>query len=147
MEFSPEEDPWFYRLFLLASVALFIVPAWAGPFGAVLTDVLNSPAVARWTSGWTRLDRWLVEPQVRLLELVSPPLAERWPVAGGLSDAHRIMYSVFYGILGWISVRLVCHQYLLGWLRVGWLLIYWAVCVAFLQVVALIMLHFGVLRG
>ena len=147
LSFDPLENPWPYRLFLLISVVGFAAPAWLGPFGAILTDGLNNPALARWTSSWILVDRWIVQPQVRLLEFVTPPLAERWPVADGLMNAHRIMFSALYAVLGWVSVRLACAQFQVWWLRIWWLIIYWIGCIAFLEGVTLVMAHFGVLPG
>ncbi len=148
LDFNPPDNSWSYRLFLLISVAWFAVPAWLGPFGAILTDALNNPLLARLTSRWVWVDQWLVVPQVRLLEFITPPLAERWPITDGLTNPHRIMFSVFYAVLGWVCVRLVSSQYQVWWLRVWWIIIYWAACLAFFQVTALLLLHFGIIsRG
>ena len=149
LDFSVVENPWMYRLFWFVSLAWFILPAWVGPFGALLTDFLNKPATAQWTSKWVGLDPWLVNPQVRFLEFLSPPLVERWPgpIHGGLIEAHRYLFSISYGMLGWICVRLIWHQFQDWWLRIWWILIYWLVCNGFVQTVALLLIHFGVMTG
>jgi len=149
LDFGVVENPWTYRLFWLVAVALFIFPAWVSPFGALLTDFLNNPVTARWTSKLLLLDPRLVNPQVRFLEFLSPPLAERWPgpIHGGLTNAHRALFSIFYGMLGWACVRLVWHQFQDWSLRIWWILIYWVFCVGFMQTVTLLLMHFGVMTG
>ena len=123
LEFGLSENPWKYRFFWLLVLALFILPAWA----------------SRW---WPPMDPWVVDPQVRLLEFVSPPLAEKWPIRGGLTEAHRYLFSIFYAIIGWLCVRLVSHQHTDWWLRIWWVFIYGAVAMGFFQVVAMLMLKF-----
>ncbi len=126
LNFGISESPWLYRLFWLVSIALFVFPAWVG---------------------W--LDQRLVEPHVRFLQFLSPPLAMRWPgpIAGSLTNAHRTLFSIFYGMLGWICVGLVWHQFEIWYLRIWWILIYWLICVGFVEVVTLLLVHFRVMTG
>lgn len=147
LSFAAPDDPWLYRVFWLISVGWFVVPAWLSPFSGIAIDYFNRPDIARWLSGWVQVDRWVVLPQLRLLEFVSPPLSERWPgpLADGLTQQHRILYSLFYGVLGWICVRLICHQQENWWLRVIWTGIYWVFCFGFVEGVAFLMGHFGTL--
>ena len=143
--FGVQESPWAYRSFWFISILCFVIPAWLGPSGALLTDAFNTPTLARITSSLVRIDQWVVEPHVRLLEFISPPLVERWPgpIAGGLTVAHRALFSIFYGLLGWICVRFIWYQFETWWLRIWWIFIYWAVCVGFVHLVALLLKHFG----
>ena len=127
-------------LFLLASVAWFILPAWIVPLAAM----------AGKSGIWYLADLWVVRPQVRLMLLPWPPLTAHWPgpVSGPLATGHRILFSLFCGLLGWISVRLVNAQYLSWSVRIWWLGIYWATCFLLMQTAAFLMTHFGALpRG
>ena len=131
LNFEVVESPWTYRLFWLISVAGFILPAWAGLLGA------------------EQVDRWVVIPHVRFLQFISPPLVDRWPgpIHGGLTYAHRTLFSIFYGMLGWICVRLVWYQFQDWWLRIWWIFIYGLVCIGFVQTVTSLLIHFGVMTG
>ncbi len=131
LDFNAIENPWTYRLFWFVSVAWFILPAWVGLLGA------------------EQVDRWVVVPHVRFLQFFSPPLVDRWPgpIHGGLAHAHRALFSIFYGLLGWVCVRLVWHQFQDWSLRIWWILIYWVFCVGFVQTVTLLLMHFRVITG
>ena len=125
-----------YYFFLLSSIAWYVLPAWIVPLAAR----------AGATGAFYLADLWVVRPQVRLFLFVCPPLA-RWPgpVSGPLEMNHRILFSLFYALFGWIGVRLVCAQYQDSWTRFWWLVIYWAACFFFIQFVAFLMTFFGVL--
>ena len=127
-----------YYLFLFVAIAGYILPAWVVPLAAQ----------AGQSGAWYLADLWLVRPQVRLLLLILPPsFSLHWPgaVSGPLEPGHRIFFSVFYGLLGWIGASLVCRQYSDKSVRVWWLGIYWAAALLFLQLVAFLMTFFGAL--
>jgi hypothetical protein len=125
-----------YYLFLLSSVAWYVLPAWIVPLAAK----------AGVSGIWYLADLWVVRPQMRLFLFVCPPLA-RWPgpVSGPLAMDHRILFSLVYALFAWIGVRLVCSQYQDQATRVWWLVIYWAACFFFIQLVAFLMTFFGAL--
>ena len=128
-----------YRFFVLASVGWYILPGWIVPLAAQ----------AGQSGAWYLADLWLVRPQTRLLLLVLPS-AIQWPgpISGPLEMRHRIFFSIFYGLLGWIGASLVCRQYSDKSVRVWWLGIYWAATFLFMQLVVFLMMYFGVLpRG
>ena len=128
-----------YYLFLFVAIAGYILPAWVVPLAAQ----------AGQSGAWYLADLWLVRPQVRLLLLILPPsFSLHWPgaVSGPLQPGHRIVFSIFYGLLGWISVRLVSRQFYSDRaLRVIWLGIYWAATLLFMQLVSFLMTYFGAL--
>lgn len=126
--------------FLLSSVAWYVLPAWIVPL----------TALAGQTGNWYLADLWVVRPQVRLLLLACPPLRVHWPgpVSGPLETGHRLLFSLFYALLGWIGVRLVTGQYSFWSARLWWLGVYWATAFLFMQTVVFLMMHFGALpRG
>ena len=128
-------------LFLLSSIAWYVLPAWIVPLAAL----------AGKSGAWYLADLWVVRPQVRLMLLVLPSAwSTHWPVAvsGSLEVGHRILFSVFYGVLGWIGVLLISSQPEDESTRVLWLGIYWAMAFFFMQVVSFLMTFFGALpRG
>ena len=130
-----------YTLFLLAAIAWYALPAWIVPLAAV----------AGASGSWYLADLWVARPQVRLLMLPFPQaLFAHWPgpVSGPLALGHRILLSLFYAVLAWIGVRLVCAQYQDGTTRLWWLGVYWAAAALFMQTAAFLMTYFGALpRG
>ncbi len=127
-----------YTLFLLLSIAWYVLPAWIVPLAAL----------AGKSGIWYLADLWVVRPQVRLLLLVFPPaLSTRWPgaVSGPLEIGHRIFFSLFYAFLGWVGVRLVCSQYQDKVTCFCWLGIYWAAAILFMHTAAFLMTFFGAL--
>ena len=130
-----------YYLFLLASIAWYVLPAWIVPLAGM----------AGRSGAWYLADLWVVRPQVRLLLLVLPPAwSVNWPgpVSGTLGLPHRVLFSIFYALLGWVGVRLAAGQGSDKSLRFWWLSIYWAATFLFLQTVAFLMTFFGALpRG
>ncbi|GEM_PF-3459014 len=127
-----------YYLFLLASIAWYVLPAWIVPLAAK----------AGASGAFYLADLLVVRQQVRLMLLVLPPAwSVRWPgaISGPLELNHRILFSLFYAVLGWIGVRLVCSQYQDKATRGWWLGVYWAAAFLFMQTAAYLMTFFGVL--
>ena len=128
--FEVVEDPWLYRLFWLVSVCLFMLPGWLG----------------RLSPDWVKVDQWLVIPHIRFLLYISPPLAEHWPgpLTAHLTDAHRTLFSIFYGALGWMWVRVVCYQFKIWTPRIAWIFVYWLVCFGLVEMVIMLMAGFKI---
>ena len=128
-------------LFLLSSIAWYVLPAWIVPLAAL----------AGKNGAWYLADLWVVRPQVRLMLLVLPPAwSAQWPgeVSGPLEVGHRTLFSLLYGLLGWIAVLLIGSQLEDKSTRFLWLGIYWAIVFSFMQIVSLLMTFFGALpRG
>ncbi len=127
-----------YTLFLLSSIAWYVLPAWIVPLAAL----------AGKSGAWYLADLWVARPQVRLLLLVLPPAwSVHWPgaVSGPLEVGHRILFSLFYGALGCIGVWLVTSQSQDTSMRVFWLGIYWSAAFLFMQTVVFLMTFFGAL--
>ncbi len=127
-----------YTLFLLSSIAWYVLPAWIVPLAAA----------AGKSGAWYLADLWVVRPQVRLMLLAFPPAwSVHWPgvVSGPLEAGHRILFSIFYGLLGWIGVRMVYSQYQAKSTWVFWIGITWAAAILFMQTVAFLMMFFGAL--
>ncbi len=127
-----------YYIFLLSSIAWYILPAWIVPLAAA----------AGKSGAWYLADLWVVRPHVRLMLFVLPPAwSVHWPgpVSGPLEVGHRVLFSIFYGLLGWVGVRLVCAQYEGQSLRLWWLGIYWAAAILSMQAVAFLITFFGAL--
>ena len=128
-------------LFLLSSIGWYVLPAWIVPLAAL----------AGKSGAWYLADLWVVRPQVRLMLLVLPPAwSTQWPgaVSGPLEVGHRTLFSLFYGLLGWIAVLLIGSQPEDKSTRFLWLGIYWTIVFSFMQIVSLLMTFFGALpRG
>ena len=104
-------------------------------------------------SPWTYRLFWLISVAGFILPawagLLGAEQVDRWPgpIHGGLTYAHRTLFSIFYGMLGWICVRLVWYQFQDWWLRIWWIFIYGLVCIGFVQTVTSLLIHFGVMTG
>ena len=133
----------------ILSVSLFTILAWGPMLVHTFFRSSRFPEPAEVTSFLSDLDKQVLEPQVRLLLFLSPPLAEKWPgpLSGAVTTNHRLLLLAVYGFLGWISVKGVFH--LQDWWssRVIWLIVAWVICFSLLQVPASIFTHFGILRA
>ena len=142
-------DAWDYRQMWLLSIGLFTSVAW----GPVLVEAGLHPLKLGDSPGLAPslhdFERWVVVPQIRLLLFLAPPLIEKWPgpLYGTVSMDHRLLLVVVYGLLGWISARLVF--YMQDWWvgRVLWLIVAWGICFCLLEVPAVLLTQFRILSN
>jgi len=111
------------------------------------TGVAWGPLVWGSTPQAQMLDRWVVIPQVQLLLFLSPALMEDWPgpIKGTPLEEHRLLLGIVYGMAGWFLGWLIFRLHTWWPTRIAWVLVGWLIWVASLQVLALVLQHFGIL--